>query len=182
MSNGDECWKGKKMRWCGGAGKGRDVPGLGRSPGGGHGNPLQDSCLENPTDRGAWRAIVSSSVVPFSSCPQSLPASESFPMSQLFSWGGRSTVVSALASFLPKKSQSWSSEWTGLSPCSPRDSQESSPTPQFKSINSSALTFLHNPTLISIHDHFSWGYLNPFNITPFQTILHLQPDQTFFTS
>ena len=45
---------------------------------------------------------ISSSVVPFSSCPQSLPASESFPTSQLFSWGGRSTRVSALASFLPK--------------------------------------------------------------------------------
>ena len=51
---------------------------------------------------------------PFSSCPQSLPASESFPMSQLFAWGGQSTGVSALASFLPKKSQGWSpSEWTG---------------------------------------------------------------------
>ena len=56
---------------------------------------------------------ISSSVVPFSACPQSLPASESFPMSQLFSWGGQSTRVSALASFLPKKSQGWSSEWTG---------------------------------------------------------------------
>ena len=57
---------------------------------------------------------ISSSVIPFSSCPQSLPASESFPMSQLFAWGGQSTGVSALASFLPKKSQGWSpSEWTG---------------------------------------------------------------------
>ena len=55
---------------------------------------------------------ISSSVIPFSSCPQSLSASESFPMSQLFSWGGQSTGVSALASFLPKKSQGWSpSEW-----------------------------------------------------------------------
>ena len=43
---------------------------------------------------------ISSSVVPFSSCPRSLPASESFPMSQLFTWGGQSTGVSALASFL----------------------------------------------------------------------------------
>ena len=51
---------------------------------------------------------ISSSVVPFSSCPQSLLASESFPMSQLFTWGGQSTGVSALASFLPKKSQGWS--------------------------------------------------------------------------
>ena len=57
---------------------------------------------------------ISSSVVPFSSCPQSLPASESFPMSQLFPWGGQSTGASALASFLPKKSQGGSpSEWTG---------------------------------------------------------------------
>ena len=58
---------------------------------------------------------ISSSVVPFSSCPQSLPASESFPMSQLIAWGGQSTGVSALASFPPKKSQGWSSEWTSHS-------------------------------------------------------------------
>ena len=51
---------------------------------------------------------ISSLVVPFSSCPQSLPASESFPMSQLFAWGGQGIRVSALASFLPKKSQGWS--------------------------------------------------------------------------
>ena len=53
-------------------------------------------------------------VVHFSSCPQSLPAPQSFPMSQLFAWGGQSTGVSTLASFLPKKSQGWfPSEWTG---------------------------------------------------------------------
>ena len=63
-----------------------------------------DSC---PSSQWCHPAI-SSSVVPFSSCPQSLPASESFPMSQLFTWGGQSTGVSALASFLPKKSQGWS--------------------------------------------------------------------------
>ena len=99
---------------------------------------------------------ISSSVVPFCSCPQSLPASESFPMSQLFSWGGQSTGASALASFLPKKSQGWSpSEWTRHgSPCSPRDSQESSPTPQFKGSNSLALSLLHSPTLTSIHDYW----------------------------
>ena len=56
----------------------------------------------------------SSSVVPFSSCSQSLPASESFPLSQLFSWGGQSTGVSALASFFPKNTQGWSPlEWSG---------------------------------------------------------------------
>ena len=55
----------------------------------------------------AIQPSISSSVVPFS-CPQSLPASESFPMSQLFAWGGQSTGISASASFLPKKSQGWS--------------------------------------------------------------------------
>ena len=57
---------------------------------------------------------ISSSVVPFSSCPQSLQASESFPMSQLFSWGGQSTGVSALASVLPMNTQDSSPlGWTG---------------------------------------------------------------------
>ena len=57
---------------------------------------------------------ISSSVVPFFSCPQSLPASGSFPMSQLFAWGSQSTGVSALASVLPKNTQDWSPlEWTG---------------------------------------------------------------------
>jgi len=96
---------------------------------------------------------ISSSVVPFSSCPRSLPASLSFPMSQLFAWGGQSTGVSALASFLPKKSQGWSpSEWTGWISLQSKG-LESSPTPQFKSINSLALSFLHSPTLTSMHDH-----------------------------
>ena len=66
-----------------------------------------------PSSRWCHPAI-SSSVVPFSSCPQPLPASESFPMSQLFVWGGQSTGVSALVSFFPKNTQGWSPlEWTG---------------------------------------------------------------------
>ena len=98
---------------------------------------------------------ISSSVVPFSSCPQSLPASKSFPMSQLFAWGGQNIGVSALASFLPKKSQGWSpSEWTGWISLQSKGLSKSSPTPQFKSINSSALSLLHSPTLASIHDHW----------------------------
>ena len=69
-----------------------------------------DSC---PSSQWCHPAI-SSSVIPFSSCPQFLPASESFPMSQLFAWGGHSIGVSALASVLPKNTQDWSpSEWTG---------------------------------------------------------------------
>jgi len=78
---------------------------------------------------------ISSSVVPFSSCIQSFPISGSFQMSQLFTSGGQNIGVSASTSVLPMNTQDWF-------PCSPRDSQESSPTPQFKSINSSALSFL----------------------------------------
>jgi len=71
----------------------------------------------SPTPRVHWDSrplsqwchpAISSSVVPFSSCRQSLPASESFPMSQLFTWGGQSTGISTSASFPPKKSQGWS--------------------------------------------------------------------------
>ena len=100
----------------------------------------------------------SSSVVPFSSCPQSFPASGSFQMSQLFASGGQSIGASALASVLPMNIRDWFffffKDWLVWSPCSPRDPQESSPTPQFKSINSSALSFLYSPTLTSIHDHW----------------------------
>ena len=64
---------------------------------------------------GRWcHLAISSSVIPFSSCPQSLPAPESFPMSQLFAWGGQSTGVSASASVLPMNIQDWSPlGWTG---------------------------------------------------------------------
>ena len=109
-----------------------------------------DSC---PSSKWCHPAI-SSSIVPFSSCPHSLPASESFPVSQLFVWGGQSTRVSALASLLQRTPRTDLQNGLVGSPCSPRDSQESSPTPQFKSINSSALSFLNSPTLTSIHDHW----------------------------
>ena len=71
-----------------------------------------DSC---PLSQWCHPAI-SPSVVPFSSCPQSLPASQSFPMGQLFASGSQSTGVSTLASFLPKKSQDWSPsmDWVDL--------------------------------------------------------------------
>ena len=66
-----------------------------------------------PSSRWCYPGI-SSSVVPFSSCPQSLPASGSFPMSQLFAWGGQSSGISASASVLSMNTQDWSpSEWTG---------------------------------------------------------------------
>ena len=78
-----------------------------------------------------------------------------FQMSQFFTSGGQIIGVSALASVLPMNIQDWF-PLEGLvgSPCSPRDSQESSPTPQFKSINSLALSFLYSLTLTSIHDYW----------------------------
>ena len=97
---------------------------------------------------------ISSSVIPFSSRLQSFPASWSFPMSQFFASGGQSIGVSASAPVLPMNIQDlFPLGWTGCISWSPRDCQESSPTPQFKSINISALSFLYSPTLTSIHVH-----------------------------
>ena len=94
---------------------------------------------------------ISSSVIPFSSCPQSLPASEPFPMSQLFTWGAQSTWVLALASFLPKNTQGWSPwEWTGWISLQSNGLSRVFSTPQFKSINSLALSFLYSPARTSI--------------------------------
>ena len=82
---------------------------------------------------------ISSSVVPFSSCPQSLPASESFPMSQLFAWGGQSAGVSASASFPPKKSQGWRPlQWTG-----------------WISLQSKGLSRVFSNTTVQTHQSFS---------------------------
>ena len=71
---------------------------------------LLKSCLSSQ-----WcHPAISSSAIPFSSCPQSLPASWSFPMSQPFPWGGQSTGISASASVLPMNTQDWSPlGWTG---------------------------------------------------------------------
>ena len=97
---------------------------------------------------------ISSFLVPFSFHLQSFPAPGSFQKSQLFASGGQSIGVSASTSALPMNTQDWSLGWTGWIAFSPRDSQESSPTPQFKSINSSVLSFLYTPTLTSIHNHW----------------------------
>ena len=116
----------------------------------------------NPCPSSQWcHPTISPSVIPFSSCPQSFPASGSYPMTQFFASGGQSIGVSASASVLPMKFP-LEIRLVG-SPCSPRDSQESSPTPQFKSINSSALSLPYSPTLTSIHDHWknhSFDYMN----------------------
>ena len=96
---------------------------------------------------------ISSSVIPFSSRLQSFPASGSFPVSQFFASSSQSIGVSASASVLPINIQDWFPlGWTGWISCCPRDSQKSSPTPQFKGINSLTLNCLYSPTLTSIHD------------------------------
>ena len=102
-----------------------------------------------------WHPTISSSVVPFSSRLQSFSASGSFQMSQFFAAFGHSIAVAASALLLPMHIQDWPPlGWTGWNPCSPRDSQESSSTPQFKIIISSVLSFLYSPTLTSIHDYW----------------------------
>ena len=99
---------------------------------------------------------ISSSVIPFFSCPQSFPASESFPMSQFFTPGVQSITVSASASVLPVNIQDWFplglTGWISLQ--SKGISQESSPVSHFKNINSLVLSLLYVPTLSSIHNYW----------------------------
>ena len=93
--------------------------------------------------------------VPFSSCPQSLPASESFPMSQLFAWGGQSIGVSASASVPPMNTQDWSpSEWTGWTSLQSKGRSRVFSNTTVQKHQSLALSFLHNTTLTSIQDHW----------------------------
>ena len=121
-------------------------------------SPPPGAC-SNSCPSSQWcHPAISSSVVPFS-CLQSLPASGSFPMSQLFASGGQS--IGASASVLPMNIQSWFPlGWTGLISLQSRDSQESSPAPQFKSINSSVLSLLYSPNIISTHDYWRNHSLN----------------------
>ena len=172
------------------------IPGSGRSPGEGNGNPLQYYCQENPMDRIAWRAIVqfssvaqlyptlcnpmdcsmpgfhvhhhlqefpqthvhptiSSSVVPFSSCLQSFPASGSFQISQFFTSGGQSIGASASASVLPTNIQDWFPlGLTGLISWQSKGLSRVFSNTTVQSISSSVLSFLYSPTLTSIHDYW----------------------------
>ena len=93
---------------------------------------------------------ISSSVIPFSSCLQSFPVSGAFQMCQYFTSGGQSIGVSVSTSSLPIFRTDFLEDGLVGSSCSPRDSQKSSPTPQFKSINSLALSFLYSPTATSM--------------------------------
>ena len=99
---------------------------------------------------------ISSSVVPLSSCPQSLPASESFPISQLFASGCQSIGVSALASFLPKESQDRSpSEWSGWIFLHSKGLSRVFSNTTVQKHQFSVLIFLYSPTLTSILDHWT---------------------------
>ena len=96
-----------------------------------------------------------SSVIPFSSCPQSLAASGSFPISHLFAWGGQSTGVSASISVLPMNTQDWSPlGWTGWISSQSKGLSRVFFNTTVNTINFSALSFLHSPILTSIHDHW----------------------------
>ena len=116
-------------------------------------SPTPRAC-SNSCPSSQWcHPTISSSVIPFSSCRQSCPASGSFLTSHLFSSRGQSIWASASASVLPMNIQDgFPLGWTGWISFSPRDSQESSPTPQFKSIISLAFSFLYGSTLTSTHD------------------------------
>ena len=107
-----------------------------------------------PSSRWCHPAI-SSSVVPFSSHLQSFTASGSFPMSQFFPLGGQSIGLSASASVLPMNIQDWYPlGWTGWVSLQSKGLSRVFSTTQFKSISSSALSFLYGPTLMTIHDYW----------------------------
>ena len=129
-----------------------------------HSCPLSQWC--HPT--------ISSSVAPFSSYLQSLPASGSFQLSQFFASGGQSIGGSASASVLPMNIQGWFPlGLTSLISLQFKGSQESSPTPQIESINSSVLGLICGPALTSIHDYWknhSFDYTDlcrQSNVSPF---------------
>ena len=104
----------------------------------------------NPCQSSQWcHPAISSSVIPFSSCPQSLPASRSFPMSQLFAWGGQSIGVSASTSVLPVNTQDWSPlGWTG-----------------WISLQSMGLSRVFSNTTVQKHQFFGAQLSSPSKIT-----------------
>ena len=117
-------------------------------------SPTPRACSDSCPLSRRCHPTISSSVVRFSSCLQSFPASGSFPLSQFFASSGQRIEFQ-----LHHQPFQWMFRvdflYSGLvcSPCCPRDSQESSPAPQFEGINSLALSLLYGPTLTSIHDY-----------------------------
>ena len=118
-------------------------------------SPTPGAC-SNPCPLRQWCHLnISSSVIPFSSCLQSFPASESFSVSQFFSSGGQSTGISTSASVLLMNIQDWFPlGLTGWISLQSKGLSRVFSIPQFKSINYSAFSFLYSSTLTSIHDHW----------------------------
>ena len=113
-------------------------------------SPSPRACSNSRPVSRWWNPTISSSVIPFSSCLQSFPASESFPMSQFFTSGGQNIGVSASASVLLMNIQDWFPlVLTGLISSKSKDS---SPAPQLKIINSAVIFLFYGLTLTSIHD------------------------------
>ena len=110
----------------------------------------------NPCPLSRWcHSTISSSIVPFSSCPQSFSASRSFPMIQLFASGGQSIRVSASTSVLPMHNQDWSPlGWTGWISLQSKGLSRVFPNTTVQKHHSSVLSFLYSPTLTSTHDHW----------------------------
>ena len=114
----------------------------------------------------SWRChpTTSSSVSPFSSCPQSFAASGSFPMSRLFASGSQELQLQ----YQSPSSEYWALISLGLTELMSllsKDSQESSLAPQFESISSSALSLLYDPTLTSVHDYWKTHSLDYMNLS-----------------
>ena len=117
---------------------------------------LTSRVYSNASPLSRWcHPTISSSVIPFFSCLQSFSASGSFPVSWLFVSGGQNIGASTSASFLPMNIQGrFTIGLTSLISLQSEGLSKSSPTPQFKSIKSSALSFPYGPTITSIHDHW----------------------------
>ena len=118
-------------------------------------SPTPGAC-SNPCPLRQWCHLnISSSVIPFSSCLQSFPASESFSVSQFFSSGGQSTGISTSASVLLMNIQDWFPlGLTGWISMQSKGLSRVLSIPQFNSINYSAFSFLYSSTLTSIPDHW----------------------------
>ena len=118
-------------------------------------SPTPRACSNSCPSSWWCHSTISSSVIPFSSCLQSFPASGSFPMSQFFASGGPSIGVSASASVLPVNIQDWFPlALTGLISLQSKGLSRVFSNTAVQKINSSVLSFLYSPTLTSIHDHW----------------------------
>ena len=119
-------------------------------------SPIPGACSDSCLSSRWCHPTISSSLVPFFSHLQSFPASGSFPVKSVLCH----QVATVLEFQLQHQSLQWIfrtnflQDWLVGSPCSPRESQASSPIPQFKSINSLVLSFLYSPTLTSIHEYW----------------------------